>query len=168
MSRPLAPAPACAARASLVPLQERCERVSVQLQFSAAGEYWQLRCAGLPAAVLRTVEQALALMRKPPAGSWLPSSPQPPALIPIRALLKQLPDAVLGTAPAPAPACTLAQTHLDSLWQQARWHGLAAGFDDAALNALGTVLQHCLAKLGAWPSARLGQPPLATCRSTWQ
>lgn len=128
---------------ALHPLQERCERVSVQLQFSAAGEYWQLRCAGLPAAVLRTVDQALALMRKPPAGSWLPSSTQPPALIPIRALLKQLPDAVLGATPEPAAACTLAQTHLDKLWQQARWHGLAAGFDDGALNALGTVLQHC-------------------------
>ncbi|ESW40492.1 insulinase family protein, partial [Pseudomonas taiwanensis] len=78
-----------------------------------------------------------------PAGSWLPSSTQPPALIPIRALLKQLPDAVLGATPEPAAACTLAQTHLDKLWQQARWHGLAAGFDDGALNALGTVLQHC-------------------------
>ncbi|WP_087502027.1 pyrroloquinoline quinone biosynthesis protein PqqF [Pseudomonas sp. SID14000] len=128
---------------ALHPMQERCERVSVQLQFSTAGEYWQLRCAGLPAAVLRTVEQALALMLKPPAGSWLPCSAQPPALIPIRALLKQLPEAVLGATPAPASACTLAQTQLDNLWQHARWHGLAAGFDDAALNALGTVLQHC-------------------------
>ena len=128
---------------ALHPMQERCERVSVQLQFSAAGEYWQLRCAGLPAAVLRTVEQALALMLKPPAASWQPCSAQPPALIPIRALLKQLPDAVLGATPAAVPDCTLAQTELDSLWQQARWHGLAAGFDDAALNALGTVLQRC-------------------------
>lgn len=128
---------------ALHPLQERCERVSVQLQFSAAGEYWQLRCAGLPAAVLRTVEQALVLMLKPPASSWLPCSVQPSALIPIRALLKQLPDAVLGATPAPVPECTLAQTQLDSLWQHTRWHGLAAGFDDDALNALGTALQHC-------------------------
>ncbi|WP_343582599.1 pyrroloquinoline quinone biosynthesis protein PqqF [Pseudomonas sp.] len=128
---------------ALHPLQERCERVSVQLQFSAAGEYWQLRCAGLPAAVLRTVEQALVLMLKPPASSWMPCSVQPPALIPIRALLKQLPDAVLGATPAPVPECPLTQTQLDSLWQHARWHGLAAGFDDDALNALGTALQHC-------------------------
>ncbi|WP_144170276.1 pyrroloquinoline quinone biosynthesis protein PqqF [Pseudomonas sp. Kh13] len=145
---------------ALHPMQERCERVSVQLQFSTAGEYWQLRCAGLPAAVLRTMEQALALMLKPPAGSWLPGSAQPPALIPLRALLKQLPDAVLGATPAPVAACPLAQTQLDSLWQQARWHGLAAGFDDAALNALGTVMQHCPGQgsapdpLPAWANRR--------------
>lgn len=128
---------------ALHPLQERCERVAVQLQFSSAGEYWQLRCAGLPAAVLRTVEQALALLLKPPAGSWLAASLQPAALIPIRALLKQLPDAVLGATPAPGPACTLQQTQLDSLWQHSSWHGLAAGFDGAALNALASALQHC-------------------------
>ncbi|WP_410481295.1 pyrroloquinoline quinone biosynthesis protein PqqF [Pseudomonas plecoglossicida] len=128
---------------ALLPLQQRCERASVQLQFSAVGDYWQLRCAGLPAAALRTVQQALALMLKPPAGCWLPPSAQPPTLIPIRALLKHLPDAVLGGTSAPVAACALAQAQLDSLWQQASWHGLAAGFEHAALNALGTALQHC-------------------------
>ncbi|MCX2888990.1 pyrroloquinoline quinone biosynthesis protein PqqF [Pseudomonas sp. DCB_BI] len=128
---------------ALVPLQERCARASVQLQFTTAGEYWQLRCTGQPAAVLHAVEQALALVVKPPASCWQPCTPQPPALIPIRALLKQLPDAVLGTLPAAAPACTLQQDQLDHLWQQSHWQGLAAGFDDAALNTLGNVLQHC-------------------------
>ncbi|GLO14448.1 coenzyme PQQ synthesis protein F [Pseudomonas putida] len=128
---------------ALAPLQERCERASVQLQYTAAGEYWQLRCAGLPAAVLRAVEQALTLMLTPPARCWLPCTAPPPTLIPIRALLKQLPDAVLGTPPPAVPACALEQQQLESLWQQTRWHGLAAGFDDAALNALGTALQHC-------------------------
>ena len=128
---------------ALAPLQERCERASVQLQFTRAGEYWQLRCAGLPAAVLLAVEQALVLMLKPPASCWLPCAPQPSALIPIRALLKQLPDAVLGSLPAAMPACTLAQQQLDRLWQQASWHGLAAGFDNAVAGALGRTLQHC-------------------------
>lgn len=147
---------------ALHPMQERCERASVQLQFSAAGDFWQLRCTGLPAAVLRTVEQALALMLKPPAGCWLPSSAQPPALIPIRALLRQLPDAVLGATPAPVPACTLAQAQLDSLWQHASWHGLAAGFDEATLSALGAALQHCPGQ-GSLPS------PLPTWAShRWQ
>ncbi|MFJ4457552.1 pyrroloquinoline quinone biosynthesis protein PqqF [Pseudomonas sp. NPDC089392] len=145
---------------ALQPLQERCERVAVQLQFSSAGEYWKLRCAGLPAAVVRTVEQALALLLKPPAVSWLATSPQPAALIPIRALLKLLPDAVLGAMPAPVPVCTLQQTQLDSLWQHTRWHGLAVGFDDTALNALATALQHCPgqgsapAPLTAWAKRR--------------
>ncbi|MBV4493499.1 pyrroloquinoline quinone biosynthesis protein PqqF [Pseudomonas oryzicola] len=128
---------------ALQPLQERCARVAVQLQFNAAGEYWQLRCAGLPAAVLRTVQLALTLLVQPPAGSWLAPSTPPAGLIPIRALLKQLPDAVLGALPLPGAPDTLAQAQLDSLWQQARWHGLAVGFDDTALNALATALQHC-------------------------
>ncbi|MBA6139269.1 MULTISPECIES: pyrroloquinoline quinone biosynthesis protein PqqF [Pseudomonas] len=128
---------------ALAPLQERCERASVQLQFTAAGEYWQLRCAGLPAAVLRAVTQALVLIVSPPARCWLPCTTPPAALIPIRALLKQLPDAVLGTPPPAVPACTLEQQQLDKLWQHTRWHGLAAGFDDSARNALGTALQHC-------------------------
>ena len=128
---------------ALHPMQVRCERASVQLQFSAAGDDWQLRCAGLPAAVLRAVEQVLALMLRPPASCWLPSSAQPPALIPIRALLKQLPDAILGATSAPLPAGTLEQQQLDSLWQHTSWHGLATGFDAAALNTLATALQHC-------------------------
>ncbi|WP_426809875.1 pyrroloquinoline quinone biosynthesis protein PqqF [Pseudomonas sp. WOUb67] len=147
---------------ALAPLQERCERASVQLQFSAVGEYWQLRCAGQPAAVLRAVEQALALMIKPTASCWQPNTATPPPLIPIRALLKQLPDAVLGAHPTSAPAGMPTQSQLDSLWQHAHWHGLATGFDDVALSALGTALQHCPGQ-GALP----GPPPTWTTRR-WQ
>lgn len=153
---------------ALAPLQERCERASVQLLFSAVGEYWQLRCAGQPAAVLRAVEQALALMLKPATSCWQPSTATPPPLIPIRALLKQLPDAVVGAHPASAPASMPTQSQLDSLWQHARWHGLATGFDAAALSALGTALQHCPGQ-GSLPApAYMGQPPLAARRSTRQ
>ncbi|KIY37944.1 peptidase M16 [Pseudomonas sp. 10-1B] len=147
---------------ALHPLQERCERASVQLQFSAAGDKWQLRCAGLPAAVLRAVELALALMLRPPASCWLPCSTQPPAPIPIRALLKQLPDAVLGAMSAPAPACTLAQQELDSLWQHSSWHGLAAGFDAAALDALAAALQHCPGQ------DKAPGPPPTLAKHRWQ
>ena len=147
---------------ALAPLQERCERASVQLHYTAAGEYWQLRCAGLPAAVLRAVEQALALMLTAPARCWLPCTTPPAALIPIRALLKHLPDAVLGTPPPVAPACTLEQQQLESLWQHAKWHGLATGFDDAALSALGPALQHCPGQ-GSLPV-----PPPTWANHRWQ
>lgn len=147
---------------ALAPLQERCERASVQLLFSAVGEYWQLRCAGQPAAVLRAVEQALALMLKPAASSWQPSTATPPPLIPIRHLLKQLPDAVLGAHPASAPAGMPTQSQLDSLWQHAHWHGLATGFDDAALAALGAALQHCPGQ-GSLPG-----PPPTWASHRWQ
>lgn len=147
---------------ALAPLQERCERASVQLLFSAVGEYWQLRCAGQPAAVLRAVEQALALMLKPAASCWQPNTAAPPPLIPIRALLKQLPDAVLGAHPASAPASTPTQSQLDSLWQHAHWHGLATGFDEVALSALGTALQHCPGQ-GSLPA-----PPPTWASHRWQ
>ncbi|WP_457253771.1 pyrroloquinoline quinone biosynthesis protein PqqF [Pseudomonas juntendi] len=128
---------------ALAPLQERCERASLQLQFTSAGAYWQLRCAGQPAAVLRTTQQALGLLREPPASCWQASPAQTPALIPIRLLLQQLPDAVAGGLPETAPDCSLGQQHLASLWQQSHWHGLATGFDARALGALSVAVQQC-------------------------
>lgn len=126
---------------ALRPLQERAERAGVQLHFNASGECWQLRANGLPAAVIRTVEQALAQLRSP--DNWQ-ATPQPePALIPIRALLKQLPDALLTTKPEPPLSCTLDQQLLGGVWQHALWHGLAVGFDDVGLQALGAVLHAC-------------------------
>lgn len=145
---------------ALRPLQQRCERASLQLQFNAAGEFWQLRCAGHPAAVARAVEQALAILAAPPPASWSAPATAPPALIPIRALLEQLPDAVLGAPPKPAPAHTLDQQVLEDAWQHSRWHGLAMGFDEAARVSMATVLQGCPGQVGnaeappAWQGGR--------------
>lgn len=125
---------------ALQPLQERAERVSLQFTFSANGEYWQLRVAGQPIAVIRCVEEALGLMRAPPAQYWQAPATVQPALIPIRALLKVLPDALLPGEVQAQPSCLLDSPLLDALWQQARWHGLAVGFDDAQRGALGAAL----------------------------
>lgn len=126
---------------ALQPLQTRCERASVQLQFSASGEYWQLRCAGHPAAVVRATGEALALLQAP--ANWQPLPPAELALMPIRALINQLPDAVLGARPAALPACFLDQALLDDAWQHSHWHGLATGFDAAAVPALAAALRGC-------------------------
>jgi len=126
---------------ALHPLQVRCERACVLLQFSASGDCWQLRCAGDPAAVIRATGQALALLQAP--SNWQPSPPEPPALIPIRALINQLPDAVLGSRPAAPASCSVDQTLLDDAWQHSHWQGLAMGFDTRAVQALGAVLQGC-------------------------
>ncbi|PVZ36967.1 pyrroloquinoline quinone biosynthesis protein PqqF [Pseudomonas sp. CC120222-01a] len=126
---------------ALHPLQARCEQACVQLQFNASGEYWQLRCAGHPTAVVSAAGQALALMQVP--SNWQPSPPEAPALIPIRALINQLPDAVLCTRPAETPPCTLDQALLDDAWKHSHWQGLAVGFGTSAAQALGAVLQGC-------------------------
>lgn len=126
---------------ALHPLQMRCEQACVQLQFSASGEYWQLRCAGHPAAVIRATAQALALLQAP--SNWQLSPPEVPTLIPIRALIKQLPDAVLDTCPEASTSCTVDQSRLNDAWQHSHWQGLATGFDTHAAQALGAVLQGC-------------------------
>ncbi|MFJ4064182.1 pyrroloquinoline quinone biosynthesis protein PqqF [Pseudomonas sp. NPDC089996] len=134
---------------ALQTMQLRCEQACVQLQFTASGEYWQLRCAGHPAAVVRTVSHALALMQAP--DNWQPSPTDALAQIPIRALINQLPDAVLGNASAAIPSGTPDQALLDSAWQHCHWHGLAVGFDASAAQALNTVLQGCPGQ-GAMPT----------------
>jgi coenzyme PQQ biosynthesis probable peptidase PqqF len=127
---------------ALRPLTQRAERASVQLDFSVSQRYWQLRCAGLPAAVIRTVGEALQVLHRPPQSSWQAPAPDEPALIPIRALLKRLPDALTLAQPEPIPACAANQAMLDQIWHSAQWQGLAVGFGAAEQAALGAVLQH--------------------------
>ncbi|WP_194788372.1 pyrroloquinoline quinone biosynthesis protein PqqF [Pseudomonas sp. UFMG81] len=126
---------------ALQPLLERAERVALQLAFDACGEYWQLRAAGQSTAVLAAIEEALGLIRAPAANHWNAPLITPPALIPLRALLKALPDTLLITPEQPQPSCLLDQHLLDGLWQQARWQGLAIGFDAGQHGALAAALQ---------------------------
>lgn len=86
-------------------------------------------------------QEALTLLRAPAEAHWhAPTAAEAP-LIPIRALLKALPDAVLMGETQPLPACIADQAQLDRLWQQARWQGLAQGFDSSQQWALGGALQ---------------------------
>jgi len=138
---------------TLRPLTERAERASVQLAFSAICDGWQLRCAGLPESVIRTLDEALPLLRNPALDDRLPPPVPKPALMPIRALLQTLPDAIRGSALQSAPECALDQHQLDLLWQAARWQGLAVGFGKTDRSALGGAL-HGLMGSPATPQAR--------------
>lgn len=126
---------------ALAPLKARCERASVQLQFVTAGQGWELRCAGVDAAVITAVGIALPLLLAPPADCWagLPMAPSEP--MPIRALLERLPDAVAGFDAQPPPGSGQSQAQLDTLWQQATWHGLGVGFEASSQSALAALLQ---------------------------
>ncbi|MDF0729802.1 pyrroloquinoline quinone biosynthesis protein PqqF [Pseudomonas entomophila] len=138
---------------ALRPLQERAERASLRLQWSAAGEHWTLHCSGAPAGVIRTVEQALALLRTP--GDWQVTTPPSPPLMPLRALLKALPDALHGYTPLPQPVHALAPPQLEQLWASTHWQGLALGFDTPARNALGTTLRDLMGNPARTPPPRL-------------
>jgi coenzyme PQQ biosynthesis probable peptidase PqqF len=135
-------------QSALRPLQTRAERASLQLNLSAAGEHWELRIAGDPLSVIRATAEALALLRAPAAEHWHREAAAEPALIPLRALLKALPDALHAYDPPTPPACQPTQASLDGLWQQARWHGLAIGFDNAQLGALGAALKGVMGQPG--------------------
>ncbi|MDR2309136.1 MAG: pyrroloquinoline quinone biosynthesis protein PqqF [Paucimonas sp.] len=139
---------------ALRPLQERAEQIALELDFSASGSDWQLRAAGQPLAVVNAVAEALAILRAPAAEHWNAAAPAQPALIPIRALLKALPDALHPADEQPQPACILDQPLLDALWRQARWHGLATGFAPERQGALATALQSIEGQAGS-PRAAL-------------
>ncbi len=128
---------------ALAPLRERAEHASLQLDFNLVGEYWHLRCAGLPGAVLRASAEAFGVLRSIADESLASVPSQAPPSIPIRELLKHLPDALHGLAAEPLPACILDAGQLQRIWQHAPWHGLATGFDATGLGALAVVLQRC-------------------------
>ena len=141
---------------ALRPLTEQARRASVQLQFNTRGDTWQLRCAGVPSAVVQVSEAALTLLRRPQAACWQETDAAGPPLIPIRELLKRLPDAILDVKDAPQRDCTLNQSLLDQVWQHALWQGLAVGFGDAEQHALGAALSG----LAGQPSPALAQAML--------
>lgn len=142
---------------SLQPLVERAERASLQLDFTASGNAWQLRCAGAPEAVIRTLDEALPLLRQPGVDDWQSPPTPKPARVPIRALLQALPDAIRHDPPPPPNDCALNQASLDTLWQTARWQGLAVGFATAEQSALAAALQGVMGT----PETRHAPPSLA-------
>lgn len=146
---------------ALQPLQARAEHASLQLGLSAAGEHWQLRVAGQPWSAIRLLGEALALLRNPPAEHWHAEPATEPALIPLRALLKALPDALQPAENQPQPGGQLGQPMLTDLWQQACWQGLASGLGQQQLGALGWALQGLMGQPGE-PA-----PPLALQGRRW-
>lgn len=151
-------------------LQSLCEsarQAGVDVSFSACAQYWQLKCFGAREPIAAIVEQALAVLTLPGAEHWR-SYAQPkaePPLMPIRQLLKLLPEHCLGAYKKQEeyPAPNTAIEDLQRLWASARWQGLAIGFSNdnrtrlqAALNSLpgqpGNFAPHTL------PAARIWSP----------
>lgn len=124
---------------ALRPLQERAERASVQLSLKAVGQTWELRCCGVAAAVVRTLEQALGLLRAPTQWHAAPVRSSTPMLL--QALIKALPDALHAHTSSAMPDEPLDQTRLNALWAGARWHGLAMGFDEHSQAALASAMK---------------------------
>jgi secreted Zn-dependent insulinase-like peptidase len=122
---------------SLRTLADDARQAGVNLAFSAYGDYWQLRLVGLDAPMPAILQQALQLLRSPGDaalaryGQTIPE----PAAIPIRQLLKCLPDQYLNSV--------VSQQSRDaqSVWAAAHWISFTTGVSEQRRQSLNSVLQ---------------------------
>ncbi|MGE6386689.1 pyrroloquinoline quinone biosynthesis protein PqqF [Pseudomonas sp. NPDC078416] len=117
---------------SLKPLAAQANQAGVTLAFSSYGRFWQLKASGLAEPLTAVLEQAVRLLGQPAAQTLARySAPDnEPALIPIRQLLKTLPDHYLNNS---VPQQT---DNLQRVWAEASWTGFATGFTPLARNGL--------------------------------
>ena len=117
------------AEQSLRPLTADAKQAGVDLAFTAYGNYWQLKLCGITAPIPDILKHVFGLLNRPDDEPQSQHNPEPP-LIPIRQLLKVLPDRYLG-AEAGAQI-----TDMKRLWASTRWISFISGSlnCDAALN----------------------------------
>ncbi|MFP3851004.1 pyrroloquinoline quinone biosynthesis protein PqqF [Pseudomonas sp. W5-01] len=139
---------------SLKPLMAQASQAGVTLAFSAYGRFWQLKISGLAEPLPIVLEQALSLLVQPDAQT-LARYGEPandPALIPIRQLLKTLPDHYLNNA------VNQQTDDLPQVWAEALWTGFATGFTPSARD----VLSHAARRIPGLPELSAHATPLAT------
>jgi coenzyme PQQ biosynthesis probable peptidase PqqF len=115
----------------LQPLCVDARQAGVDFSFSASGNEWLLKMTGLQAAMPIVLEQALKELTTPQAGFSQDKLPSV-ALMPIKQLLKALPDHCLESA--------VVCGDLQQLWSSARWEGLAVGLSSQTQAAMGLTL----------------------------
>ncbi|NBA96346.1 pyrroloquinoline quinone biosynthesis protein PqqF [Pseudomonas sp. R5(2019)] len=143
-------------------LVQRARQAGVELSFSACGAFWQLKCSGVAAPIAAVLQEALNVLRAPPASSWqgYGEADHTPPLMPIRALIQRLPEALLSESPRPteSPNRESACDALNDLWATARWHAMATGLSTAQQ----AQLFHVLSTAPGQAQANFtGTPPLA-------
>jgi len=108
--------------ARLQPLYDEARQAGVNLGFSAYGDFWQLKLTGLLGPMPAIVEHALGLLSHPDLGVRPGNEPK---LIPIRQLLKVLPDRFLTCKDAPPTK------DISAFWAATRWSWFTTGLPDA-------------------------------------
>ncbi|WLG50399.1 pyrroloquinoline quinone biosynthesis protein PqqF [Pseudomonas sp. FP1742] len=116
---------------SLGPLREDARQAGVDVSFSASGNEWLLKLTGLQEPMPTVLEHVLKALTQPDA-RFSQEAPTAPPLMPIRQLLKALPDLCLQHAAT--------SEDLQQLWSSARWDGLATGLSAQTQAAMGLVL----------------------------
>lgn len=130
---------------SLASLNKTALQAGVSLAFIQYGNVWQLKLSGISAPMLTIVEHALRLLNSPDAQTLAPKgkTPNEPALMPIRQLLRRLPDYCLAAAEL---AYSGTDMDLPTLWANARWTSFTVGLSDQADAELKAKLLQSLGK----------------------
>ena len=115
----------------LRPLQHDARQAGVELSFSAAGNDWLLKVHGFHTPLPALLEHALRALSAPAADTFSPPPAAP--LMPIRQLLKRLPD-------ASQQASQSIISDVTQCWASARWDGLAVGLPAATQPLISAVL----------------------------
>lgn len=117
-------------------LTAQAMQAGVRLAFSGYGKFWQLSASGLAEPLPAVLEQALRLLGQPDAQALarFGARDNEPAAIPIRQLLKALPDHYVNSPSAP-------QTNdLQHVWAEALWMGFVTGAPHSMQNVLSRVV----------------------------
>jgi coenzyme PQQ biosynthesis probable peptidase PqqF len=139
---------------NLQALREDARQAGVDFSFSASGNEWLLKLNGLQEPMPGVLEQALKELTKPDAAVSQAESTSV-ALIPIRQLLKALPDHCLGH--------TANSNDLQQLWSSARWDGLAIGLSAQTQAAMGLALS----RVPGTPDSQLSPPRAIPSQRLW-
>ncbi|KHA72644.1 pyrroloquinoline quinone biosynthesis protein PqqF [Pseudomonas chlororaphis] len=115
---------------SLRQTQQDAREAGVEVSFNATGTQWLLKLTGLHESMPSILEHALKSLTQVDADS--PRSEPETPLIPIRQLLKALPEHVLQSAKTGDDA--------SHLWTTSHWDGLAMGLNQQTQSAMGLAL----------------------------
>jgi coenzyme PQQ biosynthesis probable peptidase PqqF len=138
----------------LQPLREDARQAGVDVSFSASGNEWLLKMTGLQEPMPSVLEHALKALTKPDA-DFSQEQPTSVALMPIRQLLKVLPDHCL--------ARTAESEDVQQLWSSARWEGLAMGLGAQTQSAMGLALS----RIPGTPDTQLTPAPSIRSQRLW-
>ncbi|VVQ20452.1 hypothetical protein PS914_06471 [Pseudomonas fluorescens] len=115
----------------LQPLRDDARQAGVECSLSASGNEWLLKMTGLQEPMPVVLEHALKELTKADIAVSQAASTSAP-LMPIRQLLKALPEHCLAHTPE--------SDDWQQLWVNARWDGLATGLSARTQAAMGLVL----------------------------
>jgi coenzyme PQQ biosynthesis probable peptidase PqqF len=138
----------------LQPLREDARQAGVDFSFSASGNEWLLKMTGLQEPMPIVLEHALKELTKPVAG-FSQEEPASAAQMPIRQLLKALPDYCLEP--------TAHSDDVQQLWSSARWDGLAVGLSAQTQAGMGLALS----RVPGTPDHQPALPTSIRSRRVW-